>query len=165
MNLTLDDVCDKVADDDKGKHDHLVPIHEVSMQHGRLYWPGADNDGFGFAFSLVMLGNLPACLGYVGVVVLMLHSRSPLARVALLAPMGRMALSNYLTHSLVFTTLSYGYGLGTFGMERIWQAACVVLMIALQLPFSHWWLARFRYGPMEWLWRGFTYRETPRLRL
>ena len=34
-----------------------------------------------------------------------------------------------------------------------------------QVAFSHWWLARFRYGPTEWLWRGFTYRETPRLRL
>ena len=33
-----------------------------------------------------------------------------------------------------------------------------------QIAFSHWWLARFRYGPMEWLWRGFTYRQVPPLR-
>jgi uncharacterized protein len=126
--------------------------------------PGV-NDGFGFAFSLLMLGNLPACLGYVGLVVLMLHSRSPLARVAVLAPMGRMALTNYLTHSLVFTTLAYGYGLGTFGMERKWQAVCVLVMIMVQLPLSHWWLARFRYGPVEWLWRAITYWQIPAMRV
>jgi uncharacterized membrane protein YeiB len=35
---------------------------------------------------------------------------------------------------------------------------------AAQIAFSHWWLARFRYGPMEWLWRGFTYRQVPPMR-
>ena len=39
------------------------------------------------------------------------------------------------------------------------------LLYALQIAFSHWWLARFRYGPMEWLWRGFTYRQVPPLRI
>jgi uncharacterized membrane protein YeiB len=36
---------------------------------------------------------------------------------------------------------------------------------AAQVAFSHWWLARFRYGPMEWLWRGFTYSQVPPLRI
>ncbi|MEJ7807961.1 MAG: DUF418 domain-containing protein, partial [Telluria sp.] len=85
--------------------------------------PGVEN-GFDFAFGLLMLGNLPACLGYVGVVVLMLHSRSALSRIKLLAPFGRMALTNYLTHSMVFTFIFYGYGLGWFGIERIWQLGC-----------------------------------------
>jgi uncharacterized membrane protein YeiB len=63
--------------------------------------PGAQNDGFGFAHGLLMLGNLPASLGYVAMIVLMLHSRSPFAKVRVLAPFGRMALTHYLCQSLV----------------------------------------------------------------
>ena len=40
----------------------------------------------------------------------------------------------------------------------------MVIVFAVQVAFSRWWLARFRYGPMEWLWRGFTYRQTPAMR-
>ncbi len=141
-----------------------VGLGLISSQIATHHVPGVEN-GFQFAFGLLMLGNLPACLGYVSVVVLMLHSRSPFARVIVLAPLGRMALTNYLTHSLVFTFIFYGYGLGWFGIARIWQFWCVVAMVALQIPLSHWWLARFRYGPMEWLWRAITYWKIPAMRL
>jgi len=40
-----------------------------------------------------------------------------------------------------------------------------VVVFAAQVACSHWWLARFRYGPMEWVWRGFTYRQVPPLRI
>jgi uncharacterized membrane protein YeiB len=126
--------------------------------------PGDEHDGFMVARGLAMLGNLPACLGYVGMVVLMLHSNSPLARIRVLAPFGRMALTNYLTQSLICSLYFYGYGLGHWGMARAWQVVFVAAVLALQIVFSHWWLGRYRFGPMEWLWRGFTYRETPALR-
>jgi len=113
----------------------------------------------------LMLGNLPACLGYVGLVVLMLHSRGLLAHIKVLAPMGRMALTNYLLQSLICAIYFHGYALGHWGMPRAQQLLFVVLVYAAQLAFSHWWLARFRYGPMEWLWRGFTYRQTPKFRV
>ncbi|MBB6053949.1 DUF932 domain-containing protein [Armatimonas rosea] len=61
--MNLDEVCDRVSADDAGKHDHLVAIHEVSMQHGRLYWPGADDDGFGFALSPWAMGQACTKLG------------------------------------------------------------------------------------------------------
>ena len=112
-----------------------------------------------------MLGNLPACLGYVGMVVVMLHSRSPFARIGILAPFGRMALTNYLMQSVICTTVFYGYGLGLWGMARSGQIVFVVPLLAAQIGLSHWWLARFRFGPMEWLWRGFTYRQMPPMRL
>ena len=111
-----------------------------------------------------MLGNLPACLGYVAMVVVMLHSNSPLARIRVLAPFGRMALTNYLTQSLICSVYFYGYGLGHWGMARAWQVVFVAVVLALQIVFSHWWLARYRFGPVEWFWRGFTYRETPAMR-
>ncbi|MEJ7807762.1 MAG: DUF418 domain-containing protein, partial [Telluria sp.] len=126
--------------------------------------PGTPN-GHMLASGLLMLGNLPASLGYIGVLVLMLSSRSLLSRIGVLAPFGRMALTNYLTHSLVFSLVCYGYGLGLFGMERIWQFACVCAMVSVQIPLSHLWLSRFRYGPMEWLWRAITYWHLPAMRI
>ena len=127
--------------------------------------PGDRHDGWGIARGLVMLGNLPACLGYVGLVVTMLHSRSALSRIRVLAPLGRMALSNYLMQSLICMIFFYGFGLAHWGLPRAQQLLFVAVVYAAQIAFSHWWLARFRYGPMEWLWRGFTYRQVPPLRI
>ena len=101
----------------------------------------------------------------VGLVVTMLHSRGAFARIRVLAPLGRMALTNYLTQSVVCALVFYHFGLGQWGMPRAQQVLFVVVVYAAQVGFSHWWLARFNYGPMEWLWRGFTYREVPRLRI
>jgi uncharacterized protein len=68
---------------------------------------------------------------------------------------GRMALSNYLGTSLVMTALFYGWGLGLFGrVERVWLYAIVLAAWALMLGWSTPWLARFRYGPLEWAWRS-----------
>ena len=50
-------------------------------------------------------------------------------------------------------------------MARSQQVLFVALVYRAQIALSHWWLARFRYGPMEWLWRGFTYRQVPTFRV
>lgn len=126
--------------------------------------PGAEHDGFQVARGLTMLGNLPACLGYVGMVVLMLHSRSVFSGIRVLAPVGRMALTNYLMQSVISSFYFYGYGLGHWGMSRAHQVVFVVGVFAIQVVWSHWWLSRFRFGPMEWVWRAFTYRTTPAMR-
>ena len=127
--------------------------------------PGDRYDGWGITRGLLMLGNLPACLGYVGLVVTMLYSRTAWSRVRVLAPLGRMALTNYLMQSLICMVVFDGFGLGHWGMPRAQQVVFVVAVYIAQIAFSHWWLARFRYGPMEWLWRGFTYRQVPPMRV
>jgi uncharacterized membrane protein YeiB len=76
-----------------------------------------------------------------------------------------MALTNYLMQSLIQASFFYGWGMGHFGMGRASQLGFAVAVIAGQILFSHWWLARFRYGPMEWLWRGITYWTVPALRI
>jgi uncharacterized protein len=126
--------------------------------------PGTPN-GFGVAMGLLMLGNMPACLGYASVIVLMLHSRSMFAKVSVLAPFGRMALTNYLSHSLVFSFIFFGYGLGMYGIDRIYQLGFVVAMVLVQIPLCHLWLTHFRYGPVEWLWRAITYWQIPAMRV
>jgi uncharacterized membrane protein YeiB len=76
-----------------------------------------------------------------------------------------MALTNYLLQSLVGALVFFGHGLGYWGLGRAWQLAYVVVLFALQVGFSHWWMGRFRYGPMEWLWRAVTYWQIPAMRL
>ncbi|MFC0253246.1 DUF418 domain-containing protein [Massilia consociata] len=120
---------------------------------------GVDDQGYDFAHGLLMLGSLPASLGYMALVLLLLGHWPGLTRV--LAPFGRMALTNYLVQSLVLSCLFYSYGLGLWGMGRGGQTAVAVALCAAQAAFSGWWLARFQYGPAEWVWRMLTYLELP----
>lgn len=93
--------------------------------------------------------------------------RSPAARRWLLplAPVGRMALSNYLLQSVFGAFIFTGYGLGLFGRVGVGAAlALSVVIYAVQIPLSAWWLGRFRYGPAEWLLRSFTYGRLQPLR-
>jgi uncharacterized membrane protein YeiB len=133
----------------------------IAMSHT----PGDRHDGWGIARGLTTVGSLPACLGYVGLVVLMLNSSGVLSRIRVLAPLGRMALTNYLAQSLIAAIYFYGHALGHWGMPRSQQVLFVVIVFAAQIAFSHWWLSKFRYGPMEWFWRGFTYRQMPKFRI
>jgi len=77
-----------------------------------------------------------------------------------LAAVGRMALTNYLMHSLICLFVFTGAGLGLVGELSRAQLYLVVFTIwGVQLWFSPWWLARYRFGPVEWLWRVLTYGE------
>lgn len=75
-----------------------------------------------------------------------------------LAPAGRMALTLYLMQSVVMTLLLYPYGLGITdpGTALMLVIHCALFFL-VQVPLSHWWLARYRFGPAEWLWRSLTY--------
>ena len=83
-----------------------------------------------------------------------------------LAAAGRMALTTYLTQSVVCTLLFYGYGLGWYGSVGFTGMLLITLLLfAFQMAASTWWLARFRYGPAEWLWRTLTYGRAPVMRV
>jgi uncharacterized membrane protein YeiB len=125
------------------------------------YLPGQNEEAYGLAMTMQLLSYLPACLGYIALLICLMHT--PCASfLRNLAPYGRMALTNYLGQSLIASTVFYGYGLGWFGMDRAKQVLFVFAIVALQIAFSHWWLARFRYGPMEWVWRAITYWTWPK---
>jgi uncharacterized membrane protein YeiB len=83
--------------------------------------PGTSGDGWGLVQTLLNLGNLPTCLAYVSIIVLMVHSNSVFANIKVLAPFGRMALTNYLMQSLIQASFFYGWGMGHFGMGRASQ--------------------------------------------
>ena len=107
------------------------------------------------SFVLEKLGShVPLALAYGAALLLWRNSEwaSPLAAA------GRMALTNYLMQSMVFAVLFYGYGFGLFGrLDQSTAAAMGVVFYAAQVWFSVWWLARYRFGPFEWVWRSMTY--------
>ena len=103
-------------------------------------------------------GSVIVAFGHIGLVMLIVKTGVLQRLMARFAAVGRMALTNYLMHSVILTTVFYGYGLGLYGsIPRFWQMGFVVAVIGLQLMLSPWWLSRYRFGPAEWLWRSLTY--------
>jgi uncharacterized protein len=84
-----------------------------------------------------------------------------------IAPAGRMGLTNYVVQSLVMTLVfvePYGLSLTNPG-RTLMLGVHGALFFLVQVPLSHWWLARYQFGPAEWLWRSLTYgRAQPMLR-
>jgi uncharacterized protein len=110
------------------------------------------------SYFLASFGGPLLTLGYVSAIAL-LFNKKVLDKLWLwLSPVGRMALTNYLLHSIIAVFLFHSYGLGLYGEVSIWQGIVLTLVIfALQIPFSNIWLKYFRFGPFEWLWRSLTY--------
>ena len=114
---------------------------------------------------LFEIGALPLCIGYVAALVCLLSTPWGERLLSPLRHAGRMALTNYLGASLVGTWYFSGYGLGHYGqVSRGGQVLFVAVVFSLQLLLSYLWLSRFRYGPMEWLWRAITYWQLPPIR-
>jgi uncharacterized protein len=104
------------------------------------------------------VGSLFVAAGHLGVVMTVYKMGLLRGLTSRLAAVGRMALSNYLFHTVVFTTIFYGYGFGLFGkIDRFWLLLTVFGMWITQLVISPIWLRYFRFGPAEWLWRSLTY--------
>jgi uncharacterized protein len=111
------------------------------------------------------LGGIALALGYGAALLLLFERPGPRRVLGLLAPLGRMALTNYLGQSVIFGFVFYGYGLGQFGKMSITHAAILgVAVYVAQAVASAWWLRRFRFGPVEWIWRAATYGELPPFR-
>jgi uncharacterized protein len=103
-----------------------------------------------------LLGTVPLGLAYGAAFALAWPHASRWLGV-FVAP-GRMALTNYLTHSVLGMLVFYGIGLGLVGRLPIWGFyGYAVALFAAQVLFSRWWLARHAQGPMEALWRRWTY--------
>ena len=108
--------------------------------------------------------RLMMTIGYVALLVLLierLHGSSIIGRIE---AAGQAAFTNYLGTSIVMTSLFYGYGLGLYGhMSRFELWPFVLGAWGVMLLWSKPWLARFRYGPLEWLWRSLARGKLQRL--
>jgi len=118
------------------------------------------------AIVLSYVGSLLLAASYARTIIT-LCSRSRMHRLFHpIAAVGRMALSNYLMHSILGGLLFYSHGLGLFGTVNyagLFGISCGIL--AFQLVLSPLWLRHFQFGPVEWLWRTATYAKVqPMLR-
>jgi uncharacterized protein len=99
--------------------------------------------------------RLMIAVGYAALLILLIHKSAGQPWLNRVAATGRTAFSNYLMTSVIMTSIFYGYGLGLFGrLDRVELMLVVGFMWSLMLLWSLPWLRRFRYGPLEWLWRS-----------
>jgi uncharacterized protein len=110
------------------------------------------------------LGTLPFALAYIATATLLMERVEWRGRLVRFAPVGRMALTNYLAQTVICVALFYGAGLvGQVG--AVFGILVALVIFPAQMVWSAWWLARFRFGPMEWLWRSLVYRRLQPMRL
>ncbi|MDG1753228.1 MAG: DUF418 domain-containing protein [Thalassotalea sp.] len=108
--------------------------------------------------SLQYYGQLVLAFGYIGLFVKLSQKANFLKWFSWLAPLGKMALTNYIGHSIILTSIFYGYAGGMFGqIARAEQMLIVVAIILFQVILSKLWLTYYKFGPFEWLWRSLTY--------
>jgi uncharacterized protein len=114
---------------------------------------------------LFVYGSTALAVGYAAGIVLLAHGRKWIPVLRPMENLGKMALTVYLSGTLMFTALFYGYGFGQhllIGPTGV--TAYAILFFSVQVVFCAWWLRRFRFGPMEWAWRSLTYWKAQPLR-
>ncbi len=122
-------------------------------------------DTFPYLHWTYHLGRLGMAFGWLGLI-LYVCQKSYWSRTRhAIAAVGRMALSNYLMHSVFALVLFTGAGFALVGELERWMLYPIVATIwVIQLVLSPWWLSRHQFGPCEWLWRGLSYGHLPDLR-
>jgi len=108
--------------------------------------------------NVLSIGTFVQAAGYIATVTLLLRRPFWKRGLSVFVPVGRMALTNYLTQTVVCLAVFYGFGAGLIG--RTGPALGLVIALALyatQMAWSRLWLSHFRMGPLEWLWRSATY--------
>ncbi len=104
------------------------------------------------------LANASMTIIYIVLFVILYRKVNWEKRLGSFAPYGRMALTNYVFQSVIFTFLLFGWGLGLIGeLRQLYTFLIAIAFIALQMWISKVWLQYFRYGPLEWLWRSLTF--------
>ncbi|MEM0984379.1 MAG: DUF418 domain-containing protein [Planctomycetota bacterium] len=110
--------------------------------------------------STAQLLGAPISLGYASVLILLVKTGKLTTVTNALANVGRMAFTNYISHTLICTTVFYGHAGGLYAevpFPMLWLVVVAVWMF--NLAFSALWLKHFRFGPLEWFWRSLTYLE------
>lgn len=132
-----------------------------------MYGIGSEKYGFWFlGAGLISLGGPVLAMAYIAGVVLFMSRFPKLRFYQALARTGRMSLSNYLLQSVIATTVFYSHGLGLgHTMGRLETIVLAVFIFTAQVGMSYFWFDKFRYGPMEWLWRSATYGKAQPMRL
>ena len=120
----------------------------------------ADTNPFYTAIYMGVFEITNVFLGFSYILLILLLSKIMIFK-SILSPLkyvGRMALTNYLMQTVIFTSIMYSYGFGMFGSFEPWQLVILAFVVfIIQAILSCLWLRYFRFGPLEWIWRKFTY--------
>ena len=128
------------------------------------------SSGFDYRYSRVFLssydlGRLGMALGYISVVNIVIKADVLKVIRQKLQNVGRMALTNYILHSIICMVLFTGVGFSL--VNELSRANLYLIVLAIwvfQIYFSGYWLKRYQAGPLEWLWRSATYKKIIQLR-
>lgn len=127
-------------------------------------------NGFSLEFSMFLgnqfnyWGSILVAMAYAALCMIMVKQKWLPDFQSILASVGRTAFSQYILQTLICTTLFYSLGLfATF--SRTQQLLLVLLIWTIQLIIAPLWLKRFKFGPMEWLWRSLTYWQFQPMRI
>ncbi len=111
------------------------------------------------------LGRIATCMGHIGLIMLFSKSNFLIWLKSSLSSVGKMALTNYIMHSVICMIVFTGVGFGLFGKLQRYELLYVVFPIWIfQLILSPVWLRYFHYGPLEWLWRNLSYKKVHPMR-
>jgi uncharacterized protein len=109
--------------------------------------------------TLYAFAVAPLALSYAATFALLWRHDTWARVLRVFAPAGKMALTNYLSQTVLAVLVFSGFGLGLAGhVGPTWLWVQAIATMTLQTLFSSWWLTRYRFGPMEWVWRSLTYR-------
>ena len=130
-------------------------IVHAYMQYDAYYIP----HGMGMLDTLFYaLSVIPMSIFYTTTIVLFFINPRWHRKLLIFAPVGRMALTNYIMQTVFGIFIFYGIGLGLGATTGLVYAMSIALAVyILQLLFSNWWLNYFDFGPLEWVWRQLTY--------
>ncbi|ACB83883.1 DUF418 domain-containing protein [Natranaerobius thermophilus] len=118
------------------------------------------------AEMIFYVASISLAVTYICSLSLLSQYNFPMRILSPLSNVGKMALTNYLTQSLISVSIFYGYGAGLFEQVSVTGGVAITVGIyTLQMIWSWIWMSRFRFGPFEWLWRSFTYQEFPPIKL
>jgi uncharacterized protein len=107
---------------------------------------------------VVDIFNLCLAVIYVSGIAMLFNTEKWHRRLMHFYAVGRIGLTTYLMQTLFGVLLFFGIGFGLLGEIGLLASVAIGVLIFIgQIYFSKWWLARFRYGPVEWLWRSATY--------
>lgn len=111
------------------------------------------------------LGGPLLAVSYAFGIVILLKNKHTAKMIVPLSYMGKISMSNYLLQSIVSTLIFYQYGLGLYGkVSMVSGTLLAIALFSLQAAASVFWLNRFSFGPIEWLWRSFTYLQFPKMK-
>jgi uncharacterized protein len=109
--------------------------------------------------------NLFLALIYVLGIMLLFHKEKWHTRLMHFYAVGRMGLTTYLVQTFFGVLLFFGIGFGLLGEIGVLASVAIGIVIFMgQIYFSKWWLSRYRYGPVEWVWRSLTYLKVQKFR-